>query len=168
MDRFFASAHAQPTFSYRLSAGGWPAPVSNGGDVAVFVRMGLCGPWDARGEGRMRWARLASELYSNGPLRQAWLDWQRTVSSNVQEYSAPVQAAPGLASLHVVVAADGQIRAITPYDGPERPGRGAVNDPVSNQALTSVLRAIQVPPFPTGSQVPEAHILVFTMPIRKN
>lgn len=156
IDKFFAPLyqsrlHPIARHDSRLPAG-----------LQVFVRMGLCGMWDAQGDGRRRWAVLAKEMYSGGPLSESWQRWQKEASAMVKANADELLKSYGVAAVHVVVLPDGRFDQIMPYDGAERPFRQVLPSESGQAELMKILRNMAcLPPFPAGSQAQECHILVF-------
>jgi hypothetical protein len=159
MDRFFAFGHvnrdAGPPLATGLGAGAEPPP-----GLHVFVRMGLCGSWDAGGDGHLRWAMLNRELHSQY-LGQEWTAWQREVSNLVQQRMEGVPDC-GAAAMHVAVVNGGAMESVTDYRQGERPMQHlGTNEALALKLQGTLCQMGTLPPFPSGSQSPNAHILIF-------
>jgi hypothetical protein len=124
----------------------------------VWTRMGLCGSWDSGGEGAQHFRILADELFRNEQLGNAWVKWQTDIATMVQGLSSKLDG--GVASVHLVVEPNGAVTDYSQYDGPERPYRDSTSSR-STEQLISILRTQHLPPFPTGSQAPDAHVLIY-------
>src|SRR6185437_9585640 len=154
MDEFFAFGHLNRVVNRTGSMVAGPP------GLHVFVRMGLCGSWDAGGDGHLRWARLNQELHSPN-LGPAWSEWQRTVSDLVQQRMESLPDV-GAASMHVAVNYRGGLESVTDYRQGERPmSYLGTNESLALQLQAALYGMAALPPFPSGSQSPNAHILIF-------
>jgi hypothetical protein len=126
----------------------------------VWVRMGLCGSWDARGEGAVHWQALSTELFRDAQSAEAWRDWQTQVAKLVQPIAKKMGDTADSASVHLVVDRDGSILDASSYGGPERPYPDALNEKATIE-LIAELAKLKLPHFPTGSQVQQTHVLVY-------
>jgi hypothetical protein len=130
------------------------------GVPVVWVRMALCGSWDANGVGRQRLIVLANELFRDGSMSLAWMDWQRRVAAIAQDIVKKWGSIDGVSSVHLVVSANGSITEATQYDGGERPYHDATNVRATAKLL-GVLGKVHLPPFPADSKATEAHVLIY-------
>jgi hypothetical protein len=153
MDRFFATGSAR---------NGFVRPrLARAGRGVIAVRMGLCGSWDAQGDGHRRWAILNQELHCGGALQMLWQDWQQQVSSMLETEFQGLASMSGSAALHVAVRRDGYIESISEYHGPEQPFNHGHSVEMNAELSNTMARLGSLPAFPPGSQAPEAHVLVF-------
>jgi hypothetical protein len=131
-----------------------------GSSPVVWTRMGLCGSWDANGDGRQRFLVLAGELFRNSTLSEGWEKWQNQIALQVQQLAPKLGPLSNAASVHLVMRANGYVEEYSPYDGPERPYHDAIGQK-ETERLIGALRSVRLPAFPSGSQAEEAHVLIY-------
>jgi hypothetical protein len=161
---------AVPTLSSRAASLGhdWMIGAVNrrgmymhvGRSPVVWTRMGLCGSWDAQGEGRRRWSVLATELFRNPGLSQAWEKWQSDICAQVQKSTPNCGVIVNAASVHLIFDNTGRVLEYSPYNGPERPYHDPIGDNETRR-LIEVLKHMSFPGFPSGSQATEVHLLIY-------
>lgn len=112
------------------------------------------------------WAQLRSEVRGeeahDGPaLKAAWNKWKQTVNQILSSPENDLGADYGHAALHVVVNHDGSFGLVTDYTGHEDKFGGIPSSPKVTARFRQILAKIgSFPPFPSGSQASQCHVLV--------